>query len=132
MKFDEIGYWSEIKLDIVKEYAAAYSTILAAQQKLKLHHVYIDAFAGAGIHLSKTTNETVLGSPLNALAIRPAFREYHFIDLNGDKIQALKQVVGARTDVYTYTGDCNKVLLDKVFPVVRYEDYRRGLMSGHI
>ena len=27
--FDEIGYWSEIKLDIVKEYAQAYSKILA-------------------------------------------------------------------------------------------------------
>ena len=27
--FDEIGYWSEIKLDIVKDYAQAYATILA-------------------------------------------------------------------------------------------------------
>ena len=30
--FDEIGYWSEIKLDIVREYAVAYSTILSAQR----------------------------------------------------------------------------------------------------
>lgn len=28
--FDEIGYWSEIKLDIIREYAQAYSTILSA------------------------------------------------------------------------------------------------------
>jgi len=27
LQFDEIGYWSEIKLDIIKEYAAAYSTM---------------------------------------------------------------------------------------------------------
>ncbi len=27
MKYDEIGYWSEVKLDIVREYAAAYSKI---------------------------------------------------------------------------------------------------------
>jgi hypothetical protein len=50
LKFDEIGYWSEIKLDIVKDYASAYSRILAAQTKPALHHVYIDAFAGAGGH----------------------------------------------------------------------------------
>lgn len=29
-EFDEIGYWSEVKLEIIKKYAAAYSTILAA------------------------------------------------------------------------------------------------------
>lgn len=127
MNFDVIGYWSEIKLDIVKEYALAYSKILAAQQKPKLHHVYIDAFAGAGVHLSKTTNEAVLGSPLNALSINPPFREYHLIDLNGDKMEVLMHIIGERSDVHPYTGDCNKVLLNDVFPQVRYEDYRRGL-----
>jgi len=30
LKLDEIGYWSEIKLDIIGEYAKAYSTILTA------------------------------------------------------------------------------------------------------
>lgn len=39
LQFDEIGYWSEIKLDIVREYAAAYSRILAAQQQPGLYHV---------------------------------------------------------------------------------------------
>ena len=57
IKFDEIGYWSEVKLDIVKKYAAAYSTILASQGKFT--HVYIDAFSGAGMHISKTTDEFV-------------------------------------------------------------------------
>jgi len=52
-RFDEIGYWSEVKLEILREYAAAYSRILAAQCQPKLHHVYIDAFAGAGVHVSK-------------------------------------------------------------------------------
>ena len=27
----EIGYWSEVKLDILQDYASAYSRILAAQ-----------------------------------------------------------------------------------------------------
>ena len=29
MRHDEIGYWPEIKLDIVREYAQAYSAILS-------------------------------------------------------------------------------------------------------
>lgn len=29
LRLDEIGYWSEVKLDIIKKYASAYSTILA-------------------------------------------------------------------------------------------------------
>ena len=31
-KYDEIGYWSEVKLDIIREYAAAYSRILSSQE----------------------------------------------------------------------------------------------------
>ena len=49
-KLDEIGYWSEIKLDIIKKYAKAYSTIISAQQNIQ-HHLYIDGFAGAGVHI---------------------------------------------------------------------------------
>jgi len=82
LKFDEIGYWSEVKLDIVKDYASAYSRILAAQINPPLHHVYIDAFAGAGVHVSKTTGEYVPGSPINALLVQPPFREYHLIDID--------------------------------------------------
>ncbi len=79
MKYDEIHYWTEVKLDIVKEYAQAYSTILSAQKRPLLYHVYIDAFAGAGLHVSKSTGQLVSGSPLNALLIEPPFREYHLI-----------------------------------------------------
>src|SRR5437016_12281653 len=89
---DEIGPWSEVKLDIVREYAQAYSQILSAQKKLQLHHVYIDAFAGAGVHKSRSTKEFVLGSPLNALNVSPPFSEYHFIDINQARVGALQQV----------------------------------------
>jgi len=34
-RFDEIGYWSEVKLDIVREYATAYSVILNKQQNIR-------------------------------------------------------------------------------------------------
>ncbi len=127
MEFDKIGYWSEIKLEIIKEYAAAYSTILSAQRQPNLYHVYMDAFAGAGVHVSKTTGSFVLGSPLNALLVDPPFREFDFIDLDGDKINFLKSAVGNRADVHFHWGDCNKVLVQNVFPQARYEESRRGL-----
>jgi three-Cys-motif partner protein len=126
-QFDRIGYWSEIKLEILKEYAKAYSTILTAQKNSSLYHVYIDAFAGGGVHLSRATQEFVPGSPLNALNVRPPFREYHLIDIEHEKVASLKELIGPRNDVFTYEGDCNRILLDRVFPRVKYEDYRRGL-----
>ena len=127
LQFDKIGYWSEIKLDIVKNYAVPYSKILATRRNPRFFHVYIDAFAGAGIHVSKTTGKFVRGSPLNALEIEPPFREYHFIDLNPKKVNHLRDIVGQRLDVSIYEGDCNSILLQDVFPRVQYKDYRRGL-----
>lgn len=127
IQFDEIGYWSEIKLEILKKYAKAYSTILCAQSNPTLYHVYIDAFAGAGMHLSKASGEFVLGSPLNALSVSPPFREYYLIDIDEERVEGLKDLIGKRPDVHTYAGDCNEVLLDQVFPNASYEDYRRGL-----
>ncbi len=53
LRYDEIGYWSEIKLDIIKEYASAYSRIISKQRRPKFYHLYIDGFAGAGKHKSK-------------------------------------------------------------------------------
>lgn len=124
-RFDKIGYWSEIKLDIIKDYAKAYSIILSAQKNL--FHVYIDAFAGAGVHVSKTSGDFVLGSPLNALYVEPPFREFHLIDLDGKKIKKLNEFVRDRSDVHLYEGDCNNILLKQVFPQVQYEQRRRGL-----
>jgi three-Cys-motif partner protein len=127
LHFDEIGYWSEIKLEIVKEYARAYSTILAARKNPSLYHIYIDAFAGAGIHLKKASQEFVLGSPLNALRVQPPFREYHLIDIKQEKIEHLRRLIGNRADVFLYQGDCNKILLEDVFPKIKFEQFRRGL-----
>ena len=127
LKFDEIGFWSVIMLDIVKDFASEYSKILSAQKKPHLYHIYIDAFAGAGTHISKATGDFVPGSPDNALRVKPPFREYHYIDLNRKKVEALKKIAGDRQDVFIYEGDCNKIMLEKVFPETRFEDYRRGL-----
>jgi three-Cys-motif partner protein len=126
-EFDRIGYWSEIKLDIIREYASAYSRILSAQKNPSLHHIYIDAFAGAGVHVSRSTKGFVAGSPLNALNVQPQFDAYHLIDIKEGKIENLRQMIGPRQDVFLYRGDCNTILLDKIFPRVTYEKYMRGL-----
>lgn len=123
-EFDEIGYWSELKLDIVREYASAYSKILTSK---KLPHIYIDAFAGAGQHISKDTGEFVAGSPTNALNVRPPFREYHFIDLNAAKLNHLQKLVGIRKDVRIYEANCNQVLIERIFPTLTFDSYRRAL-----
>lgn len=126
-RFDQIGYWSEVKLDIIKEYAAAYSKILSAQKRPSLYHIYIDAFAGAGIHISRTSGEFVPGSPVNALLVQPPFRQYCFIDLDQKKVAALETFVKQQRNVYLYHGDCNRVLLDTVLPRAKWEDYHRAL-----
>lgn len=97
------------------------------KRTLLIFHVYIDAFAGAGFHVSKVSGEMVLGSPLNALLVRPPFREFHLVDLDGDKIDGLRAIIGEREDVFLYHGDCNLVLSKEVFPKVQFPDYRRGL-----
>jgi len=125
VKFDEIGYWSELKLEIIQSYAQRYSTILSAQPRLE--HCYVDGFSGPGVHISKSTGEHVPGSPLNAVHLDPPFKEYFLVDLDGDKVGHLRSLVGDEPHIHVLQGDCNRVLLDEVFPRVRYEDYKRCL-----
>lgn len=125
-QLDEIGKWSEAKLDILKDYASAYMKVLANQPVIQ-RVVYIDAFAGAGAHISRQSGKLVPGSPANALSIEPPFTEFHFIDLDRSRVGRLEELASGRADVHVYHDDCNKVLLDKVFPRCRYEDYARGL-----
>lgn len=126
-QFDQIGYWSEIKLEILKDYATAYSKILSAPKNPSLSHIYIDAFAGAGVHLTRSSGGFVPGSPMNALNVRPPFKEYHLIDIEPEKVESLRNLIGPRDDVFIYEGNCNQILLKKVFPRAKYEEYRRGL-----
>jgi three-Cys-motif partner protein len=100
---------------------------LAAQRNPSFNHVYIDAFAGAGIHISKTTGDVIKGSPLIAVSTQPPFKEYHFIDLDGTKVSNLKKMFGNRPDIHIHHGDCNQIMLSLVLPRVRFKAYRRGL-----
>lgn len=124
LRLDEIGPWSEVKLEIIEKYASAYSLIL---KKKNLFHVYIDAFAGAGQHISRTTRALVPGSPKIALNVKPPFNEYYFIDIDSAKVDELRRIASDLQNVHVLEGDCNTRLLEDVFPHVKYADYKRGL-----
>jgi len=126
VKLDEVGYWSEIKLDIIKEYSNAYSIIMNKQSYIR-NYYYIDGFAGSGYHISKNTKELIPGSPTNALNVKHPFDEYHFVDMDGDKAQLLQTISKDHPKVHVYEGDCNSILIDKIFPLVKYEDYNRAI-----
>lgn len=124
-RLDVVGYWTEMKLQILQEYANAYAQVLKSQSFIK-HVAYIDGFAGAGAHISKETGAVIEGSPARALAIQPRFSHYHFVEMDEARAERLR-TLGGEKDVSVYQGDCNDVLLNKVFPKCRYEDYRRAL-----
>jgi len=126
VRIDEVGYWSEVKLDLVRKYAQAYSAIMSKQATIGAY-LYIDGFAGAGVHLSRSTGEFIPGSPLNALNVDPPFSEYHFVDLDGGRAENLRSLAQGRDNVCVHEGDCNAILRRDVFPRARYADYRRAL-----
>jgi len=124
-KFDEIGYWSELKLEIVEQYGSAYTT--AFKKSGNLQKYYIDGFSGAGIHLSKKTKAQVDGSPARALKMSPPFDGYYFIDLNADKTEYLRSMCGDRPDVHIHTGDSNEYLTKQLLPTIQFRNFNRAL-----
>jgi len=124
-KFDEIGYWSELKLEIVEKYGSAYTTAFKKNSRLKKY--YIDGLSGAGVHLSKTTATHVEGSPSRALKISPPFDGFYFIDINKEKTSFLRTICGERSNVHIHTGDCTEYLTKEVLPKIQFKDYKRAL-----
>jgi three-Cys-motif partner protein len=124
-KFDEIGYWSELKLEIVEKYGAAYTKAFTNTRNLKKY--YIDAFSGAGVHVSKKTKVAIEGSPARALKITPPFDAFYFIDLNADKTDYLRSICGDRSDVHIHTGDCNEYLTRELLPTIQYKKFNRAI-----
>jgi len=124
-RLDVVGYWTEIKLQILQEYANAYAQVLKNQRSIK-HVAYVDGFAGAGAHISKQSGKVIAGSPALILGIQPRFSHYHFVEMDAARAERLHGL-GDQKDVTVYQGDCNEVLLQEIFPQCRYEDYRRAL-----
>ncbi len=127
---EAIGLWTEIKLHIIREYAAAYTTILKEKPWCK-GYAYIDAFAGMGQFVSKNDrNRLIVGSPLNALNIPNKFTEYHFIDIDPEKIANLKELTADRPERKTinfYVGDANEQVVREILPHFQYDSFKRAL-----
>ena len=123
---DEIGPWSEIKLEIIEKYGPAYTQAFSGRGKT-LRKFYIDGFSGAGLHRSKATGANIEGSPARALKIVPPFDGFYFIDMNKDKTEYLRKQCEGRAGVTILTGDCSKHLTREVLPKIRYELYTRAL-----
>jgi three-Cys-motif partner protein len=123
-RFDEIGDWSELKLEIVEKYGAAYTTAFA---NAPLRKFYVDAFSGAGVHVSKTTRAMVDGSPVRALRVTPPFDHFHFIDMDADKLAHLQTLCADRSNVTIHMGDASSYLTKTILPTIHYEKYNRAL-----
>jgi three-Cys-motif partner protein len=124
-KFDEIGYWSELKLEIVEKYGSAYTSAFLNSPNLKKY--YIDGFSGAGAHVSKATKAQVEGSPARALKVTPKFDGFHFIDMNPRKTSFLQTLCEGRSDVQIHTGDSSKFLINTLLPTIQFKSFNRAL-----
>ena len=124
-RFDQVGIWSELKLEIVEKYGSAYTGAFANQPRLK--KFYVDAFSGAGVHISKRSGGQIDGSPARALKTSPPFDGFVFIDMDAQKTAHLKRLCAGRSDVHIETGDASKYLTKTLLPTIKYEDYKRAL-----
>jgi hypothetical protein len=110
LKFDEIGYWSEIKLDIVKDYA---SGLLAnsggAKKTSSLSRVH-RCLRGRRLAHLKSNGRTYPRQPHQRASSPTA------IDIDRQKVALLRELTKDRRDVQFHQGDCNRILLEKVLP----------------
>src|SRR5881628_786703 len=74
-RLDDIGYWPELSLDIVREYASAFSRIVSRQPGLT--HYYVESFAPGGV--GKPGDQLAPGNPLNGLLVTPPFRHHYLV-----------------------------------------------------
>ena len=119
-----VGFWTEIKLEIIRRYASAYSLIPSKQKYI--HRVYIDGFCGPGKHISKNGTHFVSGSPSIALEIDPPFERSYFIDMDPRKLHAgsmpagpLWTAFGLASDTLRRLKRCNRDILK--LPCRRHE-----------
>jgi three-Cys-motif partner protein len=127
------GNWTDEKLERVRKYLHAYTTIFNANPRAqKLHTIYVDAFAGTGYRnpsnisdqtflfdLVQEENQSFLkGSARIALEVEPPFKEYVFIERDPDYACELtrlqREFAGRRSNISVISQDANAYLLEWV------------------
>lgn len=127
MSQDFGGNWTDEKLERVRKYLAAYTTIMSKQP---FRFAYIDAFAGTGYRdlrqetspgelmfpeLAEQESQSFLeGSARIALQIRPRFHKYIFIEKDSKRFEELQKLKEAfpslRDDIDLRNEDANDFL----------------------
>ena len=131
MPVDEIGKWSEDKLELLGKYLNAYTTIMRKQGWCKGYY-YIDAFAGTGKPKARDEDEEryIDGSPRRALDLKNPFTRYIFIEKEDWRVDKLKELQKEfpEKNIVIERGDCNKVLPEKIFPLLPWESRKRAFL----
>ena len=104
------GDWTEDKLNRVRKYLKAYTTIFEGNPKARYYTtIYVDAFAGTGYRsdphkrhdqdemlfpeLTETEAQGFLnGSARNALEVEPPFQSYIFVERSPIRVQELEKL----------------------------------------
>ena len=128
----DVGPWAQEKLECLRKYLAAYTTILSRQSFAG--YIYIDAFAGPGT--LRVRNQKVdafpqqslleraeydedeasylAGSPRVALEIERQFTHYVFVELDPIRIAQLEELreefSSSPAEIYIRKEDCNTYL----------------------
>ena len=129
-KVDKIGKWSEGKLSLLNKYLNSYTNIMKGQTWCKNGYYYIDAFAGTGKPKSKDEERYIDGSPLIALKMKYSFRSYIFIEKESWRIKKLEKLKEefSNIDIKIKEGDCNKIIVEEITPLIRYRNFNRGII----
>ena len=139
------GPWTEHKLECVKKYLRAYTTIMAKQN---FRFAYIDAFAGTGYRELEQDGDTESamfpefdspevigfqqGSVRNALEVKPPFQKYVFIEKSAKKHAELVKLTDefllkpefTAGSIKCVHGDANQYLRDLCRPGMDWRAHR--------
>jgi three-Cys-motif partner protein len=118
------GDWTKEKLERVRKYLSAYTTIMSRQP---FRFAYIDAFAGTGYRTKKKTEGTeelpfpdldsfLDGSARIALQVEPRFTRYIFVEKSESRFAELQKLKEEfphlQNDIILVNTDANSYLQD--------------------
>ena len=112
-QFDEIGRWSELKLEIVEKYGTAYTTAFAGDRGKALKNT-ISTHSGCWGSPFERNGTANRRQPCACSKVRPTFDHFYFIDLNPEKTAYLKHLCEGRKDVEIITDDATVYLIQKL------------------
>lgn len=146
------GDWTQTKLDVLKDYLAAYTKALKDKPTADtpFRKAYIDAFAGTGYRTARERGETstsgsllfpdlseaapqtlLAGSAKLALEVEPAFDKYIFIERDAKRcgeLEGLKSEYLALADsIDIRQGEANEVLQKLCAPLDAWKSRRAVL-----